>query len=303
MHSIGFVTTCKGRLHHLKKTLPALVAENPSEIIVVDYGCPQHTGDWVETHFPQVRVIRVDDDPGFCLSRARNLGAVQITSHWICFIDADIQIRSGFLDWLRDHINSLHYYVSAQINGVRDRQLCGTVVCTKEAFDRIDGYDDVINGHGGEDNDLYYRLRVSGLSEDNYPIDFVDPIFHDESERVTFYEVKDLAIQHAINLSYHKAKKQLMRRHYNNIQPPLSVRQMLMTHVRQTVLRWPITTREPKVKFRVEVKSRGNGLFGSIYRKLMRVDQLIFHEESLQKGVRVCISPRIKTRIRYLLGK
>jgi hypothetical protein len=35
---IAFITTCKGRLKHIQRTLPALVAESPYEIILVDYG-------------------------------------------------------------------------------------------------------------------------------------------------------------------------------------------------------------------------------------------------------------------------
>src|SRR6185369_6037579 len=98
---VGFVTTCKGRLHHIQRTLPLIVAQLPKEVVVVDYGCPQSVGDWVETHFPNVTVVRVGDDPGFCLSRARNIGARQTSAPWICFTDADALITSGWTDWMR----------------------------------------------------------------------------------------------------------------------------------------------------------------------------------------------------------
>jgi len=73
MHEFAFVTTCKGRLHHLQQTLPLIAAQAPDEIVVVDYGCPQNSGDWVEAHFPGVKVVRTTDDPGFCLPRALDL--------------------------------------------------------------------------------------------------------------------------------------------------------------------------------------------------------------------------------------
>ena len=72
MTTIACVITCKGRLHHLKQTLPLIVAMGTSEVIVVDYGCPDGTGDWVEANFPGVTVVRVDDDPGFSPARSRN---------------------------------------------------------------------------------------------------------------------------------------------------------------------------------------------------------------------------------------
>lgn len=50
--TVGFVTTCRGRLHHLQQTIPRIVAEQPDEIIVVDHDCPQGTGDWLEKNYP-----------------------------------------------------------------------------------------------------------------------------------------------------------------------------------------------------------------------------------------------------------
>ena len=43
-------------------------------MIVVDYGCPDGTEAWVKQNFPEVKVVKVEDDPGFSISRARNLG-------------------------------------------------------------------------------------------------------------------------------------------------------------------------------------------------------------------------------------
>src|SRR5574343_1128333 len=110
MTAFAFVTTCKGRLHHLQQTLPLIVAEAPDEIVVVDYGCPQGSGDWVEANYPQVKVVRVTDDDGFRLARARNLGAAACSAPWICFIDADIRVGSGFVAWMRANARQRHYY-------------------------------------------------------------------------------------------------------------------------------------------------------------------------------------------------
>jgi hypothetical protein len=52
--------------------LPLIVAQSPAEIVVVDYGCPQRTGDWVEEQLSPVKVVRVNDDPGFCVSRPQH---------------------------------------------------------------------------------------------------------------------------------------------------------------------------------------------------------------------------------------
>lgn len=75
MKQIAIVMTCKGRLHHVKQTLPLILEQDPDEMVFVEYGCPQNAGNWVAEHHPGIKVIYVNDDPGLCVSRARNMGA------------------------------------------------------------------------------------------------------------------------------------------------------------------------------------------------------------------------------------
>jgi glycosyltransferase involved in cell wall biosynthesis len=68
---ISFITTCKNRLSHIQETMPLLYAEAAKEeIIFVDYGCTQGSSDWVKAHYPKVKIVLVNDDPGFCAARA-----------------------------------------------------------------------------------------------------------------------------------------------------------------------------------------------------------------------------------------
>ena len=87
MPDIAFVTTCKGRMRHIQRTLPSLVEQSPDEIVVVDYGCPDGVGDWVADNYPDIAVVRVNDDPGFCVARARNRGGAE------CKVDLDLLHR------------------------------------------------------------------------------------------------------------------------------------------------------------------------------------------------------------------
>ena len=66
----SIVTTCKGRLAHLKQSLPAMLAQDGAEVVVVDYCCPERAGDWVESAFPSVQVVRADGEEGFSNWRA-----------------------------------------------------------------------------------------------------------------------------------------------------------------------------------------------------------------------------------------
>lgn len=232
MHQIAFVITCKGRLHHLRQTIPAIVEQAPAEIIVVDYGCPDNTGDWVEANYPDVKVVRVGDDPGFCLPRARNIGARNSTTPWICFIDADIRINPGWLDWMNSHLAAGCFYRAAPDGGVRNNETFGTVICPRIPFEQIGGYDEAFRGWGGEDTDLYLRLTDEmKLKEAAYPSSFVEPISHDDSERTKFHDIKKRETQHLINVSYIRIKQHLLREHVDQL--PIDVRSDMMEQLKR----------------------------------------------------------------------
>lgn len=191
MNRLAFVTTCKNRLDHLQQTLPRLVAQQPDEIVVVDYGCPQGTGDWVASTFPEVKLVRVEDDPGFCVARARNLGAAVVESEWICFIDADVLANAGWVDWMRTGLQQGFYFQCERPESTWLNDLAGTVVLQRACFERLGGYDEMIRGWGGEDSDLYQRLRFAGLKPASYPARFVESIGHGDDLRITYYPVAD----------------------------------------------------------------------------------------------------------------
>lgn len=250
---ISFVTTCKNRLAHVRETLPRLVAEMPDEIIFVDYGCPQGSGRWVQEHYPSVKVLFVTDDPGFHAARARNLGAAAARYEWLCLIDADIRVAPGFVTWLREHVNPHLHFRCAPVDGVRDLETWGTVLCTRAAFEQIGGYDEVFDGWAGEDTDLYERLRFAGVAEDAYPARFVDPIRHDHALRTVYHRVKDRDIQLFLVHAYIWIKLGLMKASGLG-QLPLEQRRALKAHIEQRTGAWLAgdMAEPPRFEFRVD---------------------------------------------------
>src|SRR5574343_1053889 len=235
MNEIAFVTTCKGRLHHIKQCLPLIVAQSPAEIIVVDYGCPDKTGDWIELNLPGVKVVRVEDDPGFCLPRARNIGAQNSISPWICFIDADIITSSGWVDWMKTSLDPKFFYRAALKNGFRDPETYGTVICPRKKFIEIDGYDEAFRGWGGEDDDLYIRLSVhGGINEAPYPNVFVEAIHQDDAERTLFHDIKSKKQQGLINILYMNTKNHLYSIGIQNIS--IKNRLSIMNSIKQKII-------------------------------------------------------------------
>lgn len=96
MSLYAFITSCRGRLHHLKKTLPRLVAQSGAEVIVVDYNCPDGTAAFVAENFPAVKLVVERDAAFFNLSRARNMGAQAASGEVLIFVDADVLIAPDF---------------------------------------------------------------------------------------------------------------------------------------------------------------------------------------------------------------
>ena len=204
---LSFVTVCKGRLAHLKQTLPLLAAQPGTEAVVVDYGCPQGTSAWVGRTLPRVKVVKVDDDSGICVARGRNLGAAAAGSPRLCFVDADVKLSEGFAAWAREHARPRHYY--RVLPGSED--LWGTCLCSAEDFARAGGYDEAFRGWGGEDDDLYMRLEDAGCVASSFPAELVEPIAHEDALRLAQYEIKDRRAHNRVNQVYVGAKRQVAK--------------------------------------------------------------------------------------------
>jgi glycosyltransferase involved in cell wall biosynthesis len=207
MTTLCYITTCKGRLHHLRQTLPRVVDQPDVSCVVVDYACPDHTTDWVVDNFPQVKVVQVTDEAGFNASRARNLGAQAAEAPWLAFFDADILWAPDLAKTLIPQLRTGHFYRAQPVT----QQTWGSVICHRQDFDAIGGYDEAFTGWGGEDDDLLARLTLLGRIPAGFPSSLVGEIPHDDAARVRFYDVKDKAVQHRVNMLYVQIKLDLFR--------------------------------------------------------------------------------------------
>jgi len=237
MTSIAFVTTCKNRLHHIRQTLPIIANSKASEVVLVDYGCPDNAGDWVEANLPAIKVVRVTDDTGFSAARARNMGAAVTSSEWLVMIDGDVVIDPDWLDWMHENLKVGEFYRAAPIDGKRDPETYGTAICRRADFMAMGGYDDAFRGWGGEDDDLYQRLGARGLERCHYPSRFVSAIHHGNEERGGWDGLSGMEDKSLLNYAYMTAKTQAI--HANGGKPlSLASRQSLMDGTRHALARW-----------------------------------------------------------------
>jgi len=239
MTSVSYITTCKGRLSHLKETLPLVMHHSPAEVIVVDYDCPEDSGGWVAQHFPQVKVVRAEKNAGWCLPRARNLGAAAAEGEFLCFFDADIMFLSGWPGWMRHNLqDGFHYRAANEDSGIRNLETWGTFIVPAAAFREVGGYDEAFTAWGGEDDDLYERLRLKGISEKKFPHFLLAALPHNEKSRVLYASATSVKNSHVINQIYRRAKRTLGTMFFPDSELPLAARVQLFRHVAEKVERY-----------------------------------------------------------------
>jgi glycosyltransferase involved in cell wall biosynthesis len=228
--TLCFVIACMGRLSHLKETLASAVSQPGCSCVVVDYSCPDHCGDWVEANFPQVRVVRVEGKSTYSQSIARNAGARAVEADWICFRDADVVLAPSFAEQVMPLLRPGGYYLGDPLDDVA---LCGTFVCARSDFVRIGGYDEVYEGWGDEDLDVYDALENFGVERRPFASSLLRHLAHDDATRTRFHEVKETARSRTINMIYRCAKFDLMR--VMRKEMPLEERQALYRVIAGTV--------------------------------------------------------------------
>lgn len=207
MPALCYITTCKGRLAHLRQSLPRIVAQPDVACVVVDYSCPEGAGAWVEATHPQVRVVRAEGERDFNLSRARNLGAQAAAAPWLGFFDADILLDPAFTRTIVPQLTPGHFYRADPVTS----QTWGSVICHRDDFARIGGYDEAYAGWGGEDDDLVSMLTMIGRQVAAFPAELLGEIAHSDEDRTRFYKVKDRRASSRVNQVYRRIKLDLLR--------------------------------------------------------------------------------------------
>jgi glycosyltransferase involved in cell wall biosynthesis len=243
MTALCFIVPCKGRLHHLRQSLPALVAELATHpdvtAVVVDANCPDGSAAWVQAQVanqqPQQWQVALDATPGhFNLSRARNAGAkaaAALGAKALCFLDADVLVRRGAVALIRASLAGHRVVLSAAV----DNELAGFLGCDLAAFQAVGGYDEAIEGWGGEDADLRWRLARTAGEAGTVSADALHPMVHPHADRSAHHALADPMLALRINSLYLQVKRDLITL-MNLPELPIEHRLGIHAQVRQTVL-------------------------------------------------------------------
>jgi glycosyltransferase involved in cell wall biosynthesis len=212
-----------------------MVGQAFHEIIVVDFDCPQGTSCWVRANHDGVTIVKVDNKPTFNLAMARNIGASRCSGDWLCFVDADVDLSSGFSQWLTENCSENNYYIADIARGDILGSAAGTVICTRNQFMTIGGYDEVITGWGGEDLDFYLRLEEAGFRRALFPRQLIKQVIpHDDLTRTRYLNTVNRKESALINKYYVTAKSKLSSiSGVKNL--PLDVRKQIYTQTVSSV--------------------------------------------------------------------
>ncbi len=193
---LSFCTTCKGRLHHLRQTLPhnlRVCADREGiEFVLLDYSSNDGLEEWVRDNLvaeiASGRVVFLSA-PGyqyFNINHARNIVHRQAKGNILCSLDADVFVSSDFIDAIIQTFSG-----DAKVITHGRKSAWGRICVRRDHFFAVGGYNEEITGWGRDDQDFISRAALHCGLERICHSDFDRVILHDDEERVRNYESKD----------------------------------------------------------------------------------------------------------------
>lgn len=196
MTTISFCTTCMGRLHHLKQTLPenleAARRFGPGvELVVLNYNSPDALDDWMHDHMAAavrdgiVRYLVTREPTHFHPAHAKNVAHRAARGEIVFNLDADNMIEHWQIRAIVELFASRPGVIVSGGGGVSTG---GRVGLRRTDFFRLRGYAEQFRGFGVEDHEFLLRARarlgLTPLVLDG-PVRFIE---HGDHERTQFLE-------------------------------------------------------------------------------------------------------------------
>lgn len=199
MKYFAFITTCKGRLDHVKKSAGVLLRDPRidaayNHYILVDYNCPQRSGQWLQQIYgSRANVVTFPQAATFHKTHALNLGIARakvLGANYLVFLDADFIASPQLLDYIFKHAAANHFMIMLPNRAKRD--LCGFLGAPLSAVRDVGGFDERMIGWGGEDIDMRLRLHlICGLPWFSVPCNLAWSIAHSDHLRTAYCPLSD----------------------------------------------------------------------------------------------------------------
>ncbi|PXF42803.1 hypothetical protein BWQ96_07454 [Gracilariopsis chorda] len=195
---ISIVACCMNRHGTLQHVLSDWrQVDNVSEIVIVDWSSDPPLRPSIADALrsdSRIRLLRVDSEAAWVLSRAYNLAMRSASFDTIIRTDCDYSLHKHFVS---AHPMRQRTFYAGNYNAARNENevhLNGAVFIRRADVLDIGGYDERIQTYGWDDEDLYTRLAQSGLQKQNISYDHISHVPHPDKERaqkdVSFVQVE-----------------------------------------------------------------------------------------------------------------
>lgn len=217
---ISYCITCKGRLYHLKRTLPLNLASELKdldvEFVILNYQSDDGLAEWIKATYPlelaSGRLVHAYHSPAphFKMAHAKNLAHRLSSGDILCNLDADNILPAGYASWLRTRFTKSDDIVisSRRVTpyGFAEERILrrllrlpvpkvgthGRIAIRRKDFYRLGGYNESYSGWGGDDIDLLLRARQIGIKPVTTPSGvWGDVIEHGPDERIGNLSAED----------------------------------------------------------------------------------------------------------------
>jgi Sulfotransferase domain len=195
---IAFCITCKGRLQHLRETLPKNLSDNhdyPNAVFVIlDYASPDGLQEYLKEARQDERIAYYSFPTAgpFNMTHAKNMAhrcGIREGADILVNLDADNFTGPGFAQWIADQYAEAPkaFLWAKMIPGVLPRGINGRIAVTRHAFLNVGGYDEQYDTWSHDDKDFNLRLRRLGYSPRQIHPRFLDAIRHTDKMRFKEY--------------------------------------------------------------------------------------------------------------------
>lgn len=197
---VAFVTTCKGRVQHLRETLVRNLHDNSNALcVVLAYNCSE-TVKFL-SHFTQaiaggkLVVYEYKEPVPFAMAHAKNMAhrcALREGADILVNVDADNYVGKGFDHYVAEQFktNPNAYLWSRMIkdgDGRLPRGISGRIAVSRIAFLMAGGYDERYSTHSPDDKDFNARLSLLGFEGQEIDPCYLQAILHNDRMRYREY--------------------------------------------------------------------------------------------------------------------
>ena len=104
-HRISVIIVNWNGMHHLQECLSALLNQTfkSFETVLVDNGSTDGSSDFVQKKFPDIKLIRLDKNEGFC--KGNNIGIQNSAGEFVALLNNDTKADKKWLQELHEAIN------------------------------------------------------------------------------------------------------------------------------------------------------------------------------------------------------